>query len=818
MQEGISFGAWLRKQRRALDLSRRAFANQIGCAEITLRRIEAGTLKPSKELAELLLEKLGILETERPGWISFARGESGSPPIIRSSPNKPLTNLPAPLTSFIGREKEQLEVIMLLSKHRLVTLTGSGGVGKTRLSIQVGEQVLRDYANGVWFLELASLNDSAFLTQAAASLFGITMQTDIPHVDLLISFLRAKSLLLILDNCEHLLDACAHLADTLLKNCPNLKILVTSRESIETTGEAVYRVPSLRLPDLQYELDALGSVESIRLFEERAQLLQFDFSVTQENAPSVAQICHRLDGIPLAIELAAARINVLRVEQIAARLSDTFRLLTGGNRTALPRQQTLQATMDWSYDLLSEKERILLRRLSVFAGGWTLEAAEAVCAYRDKELGSVEILDVLVQLVNKSLILAELSQEETRYRLLEIIRQYALTKLVANGEGDAIRLRHARYCLTLTRKTELSPPRQVEWNDRIEAEHDNMRAALSWSHSVEGNPELELHLAAGLGRFWINRAYWSEARGWLEGALAHANAEGVKNPQLQAQVLLELGSMCSLQSDFEAGQSYFMDSLKIYQELEDTSMRAFVLIQMGWLAREHGDVTTARLRLEEGLAMFRQIGDKSGIEYALMNLGETLVMQEDAEGAMRLLEESLLLSRELNDGNGTGWVLNHLGHVAQIQGQYERAIHFHEESLVYFRESWQGVLCLAWAYQGLGETALAQGNAALAATHLTEALELFHELRDQAGISWCLAGLAGVAALNEEPESAAWLWAAAEALRQSIGGRAAPAARATHQQLQAQVRKQLGQARFDAKWAQGQVASAEEAICEAQRQ
>ncbi len=324
MQEESSFGVWLYKQRRALDLSRQAFADQVGCAEVTVRRIEGGTLKPSKELADIILEKLGVPASERSQWIAFARGVSGFP-----YPSLPKSNLPAVLTSFVGREKEQAQVINLISKHRLVTLTGSGGVGKTRFARKVGEQLLENYPNGVWLVELASLNDPTLLPQTVASLFGLTAQSGVSHTDLLINFLRTKSALLILDNCEHLVDASANLADTLLKNCPNLKILITSREPLEMTGEALYRVPSLGLPEFQYRLDTLRDCESAQLFEERAQLAQFDFSLTPENAASVVQICRRLDGIPLAIELAAAKVRVFSPVQIAKQLKESFNLLKG---------------------------------------------------------------------------------------------------------------------------------------------------------------------------------------------------------------------------------------------------------------------------------------------------------------------------------------------------------------------------------------------------------------------------------------------------------------------------------------------------------
>ena len=344
MKKEISFGVWLRNQRRLLDLTRQALASQAGCAEITLRRIENGTLKPSKELALILLEKLGVPENERPQWIQFARGLTGYPKqSVDSFPTKSLTNLPSLLTTFIGREKEQAEIIQHLNKHRLVTLMGSGGVGKTRLSIKVGEQVMADYSNGVWLLELASLNNPALLPQTITALFGLVTQSNTSLMEVLINFLRNKTILLILDNCEHLLDACAQLADALLKNCPNLKILATSREALGIMGEVLYRVPSLGLPDIHGPPENIRTHELVRLFEERAQLAQADFTLTAENASSVAQICSRLDGIPLAIELAAAQIvNIFPRSKSRRDLDQSFNLLTGRkpHRLASPTDDT----------------------------------------------------------------------------------------------------------------------------------------------------------------------------------------------------------------------------------------------------------------------------------------------------------------------------------------------------------------------------------------------------------------------------------------------------------------------------------------------
>jgi predicted ATPase len=417
-------------------------------------------------------------------------------------------NLPTSLTTFIGREKEQAEILKLIRTHRLVTLTGPGGVGKTRISLKVAGKVLDEYANGVWLVELAPLGDPELVAPAVASVLGIFAQSTRSHTELLINFLRSKTALVILDNCEHLLDASARLADTLLKHCPQLKILTTSREALGILGEIVYPMPSLGVPDIQETLDKFRKYESMRLFEERAQLAQTDFELTLESASSVAQICSRLDGIPLAIELAAARVNMFSTTQIAARLDDRFNLLTGGSRTALPRQQTLRASIDWSWNLLSDRERALLRRLTVFAGGWTLEAAESVCSAK----GSIEpqqVLELLTQLVAKSLVIANSRPgHERRFHLHETIRQYAQEKLLEAGKQDNIRSQLVKYFLDLSGRADLAlhGAQQMEWYDRLSDERDNLRVALAHASGADASTadlEAGLLISAKLVDHWV---------------------------------------------------------------------------------------------------------------------------------------------------------------------------------------------------------------------------------------------------------------------------------------------------------------------------
>ncbi|MGH2352814.1 MAG: ATP-binding protein, partial [Chloroflexota bacterium] len=423
-------------------------------------------------------------------------------PLLRSLDMLP-HNLPLQLTSFVGRERELPAVRDLLAEHRLVTLTGPGGTGKTRLALQVAADVLPAYPDGVWLVALAALADPALVPHAVAQAVGVREEPGRPLLGTLADALRPKRLLLVLDNCEHLLDACAHLADALLRACPHLRVLATGREALGIAGETAWRVPSLGLPDARHlpPVEVLSQYEAVRLFIDRALAVQPGFRVTNQNALAVVQVCARLDGIPLAIELAAARVRVLPVEQLLVRLEDRFRLLSGGSRTALERHQTLRAAVDWSYDLLTEPENAVFARLAVFAGGFTLDAAEAVCAGDGIE--AVEVLDLLTHLVDKSLAVVDEQPDGTaRYRLLETLRHYAREKLAAREEADTVRAQHATHYLALAEQAdpELRGPRGAGWLDRLRRDLDNMREALAWAEAG-GEAELGLRLAAAL--LWV---------------------------------------------------------------------------------------------------------------------------------------------------------------------------------------------------------------------------------------------------------------------------------------------------------------------------
>ena len=841
MPELTSFGTWLRQKRRALDLTQKAFADQIGCAEITVRRMEADEYKPSKELALLLFERLGISESERSQWISFARGMSGLPGQSIPLPKKSISNLPAPLTSFIGREKEQAEAIKLMSKHRLVTLTGSGGVGKTRFAIKIGEQLLESYPDGVWLLELASLNDPSLLPQMAATLFGLRTQAGISYTDLLINFLRAKSVLLFLDNCEHLLDACARLVETLLKSCPHLKILVTSREPLEMTGEALYHLPSLRLPDLPYQMDSLRDFESVKLFEERAQLVQFDFLLTSENAASVVQICHRLDGIPLAIELAAAKIRLLSVAQIANQLAESLNVLAGGSRTALPRHQTLRASMNWSWSLLTQAEQRLMRQLSAFAGGWTLEGTQSVC--------DGDVLDLLQSLATKSLIVIDQRRENTiRYSFHETVRQYAREKLAESGESDLVHGRHLNYFLAMALQFErqVHGSQAVNWMRRVHDEHDNLRQAINWA-GESGQALSGLRLGYALHYYWLNYGYWSLGRELLERLLALPEAAG--HTSIRADALNLVGDLATQQGDLKAAWTLLEESKAIGMELgepgklslgwahmllgqsligHDKAMAqqeldqsiallreagepwrfAIALDVRGYLARIQGDLMQARELFSESLKVLASIGDTMTASLPTQALGMIFYYRGEYATASAYLQQALEIHRAWEERIFTPEVLGYLGAIALLTGHDEQAARHFEDRLTMIRELMNKTE-IAAALCDLGIALGHLRNDARATVLLREGLELSQKIDNPYLIAACLTGLASV---QQQPRRAAQMLAAAQAAFERSGEFINPLYRVEQARVENKIREVWDAQDFAKFSEEGRAMTVEEAV------
>jgi predicted ATPase/DNA-binding CsgD family transcriptional regulator len=686
----------------------------------------------------------------------------------------PPNNLPLELSSFVGREKELAEVErLLLENTRLLTLTGSGGCGKTRLALAAAGELVKSFEDGAWLVELASLADPSLVPQAVASVLGVREQPGRSPTETLSDHLRTRKVLLVLDNCEHLVEACAVLAEALLHSCPELRVLATSREALGITGEVAWLVPSLPLPDLRRlpAVESLPRYESARLFLERAAAVKPTFALTERNAASVAQVCYRLDGIPLAIELAAAKAKVLSVEQIADRLDDCFRLLATGGRTAMPRHRTLHATMDWSHELLPDEERALFRRLSVFAGGFTLEAAESVCA--GEELERDEVLELLSHLVDKSLVVARERDGEARYRLLETVRQYAWEKLSESGEAERFREQHAGYYLALAEEAEpeLKGERQVAWLERLERERDNLRVAMAW---LLGRGELEeaARLGWALWLFWGIRAHFAEGRRWMEQALS-AEGSAAMPASARAKALYVAGMMANYQGDHRSAEPLVDESLGLFRELEDRLGTAYALSNAGFAASGQGHHQRAITLNEESVHLFLEVGEKWGAAVQSCFLAVAWRDQGDHGRAKRLAERGLALSREVGERQTITAALYTLATLAQAESDHERARDLFEEGL-----------------------------------------KLSAELGNEADVAHCLEGLASIAGAMGRMVRAARLWGAEEALLEEIEAAVYTYVpdRSLHRSRVTAARARLGEEAFEAAWAEGRAMTSEQAI------
>ncbi len=719
---------------------------------------------PARRLADIAEARAEIERAmEAREWEHPERPRPPPPPGTR-------TNLPGELTSFIGRHRELAEVKHLLASSRLLTLTGAGGCGKTRLALRVARDLLDAFPDGVRLVEFAALADGALVPQAAAAALDVREEPRSPLTETLAASLRDKSALIVLDNCEHVLRASSTLVETILRSCPAVKILTTSREPLGIAGERSWRVPSLSMPEPPAEGGASAgpSSEAVRLFADRASAVSPSFALTGENGGAIAQICRRLDGIPLAIELAAARVRVMSVHQVAARLDDRFRLLTGGSRSAVPRQRTLAALIDWSYDLLTEPERALLRRLSVFAGGWTLEAAGAVSPGDE-----YETLDLLTMLVDKSLVIADDSPKEKRYRMLETVRQYAADRLLAAPQRDEsvdARDRHAAWYLGLAERAEmhLQGRDQGAWLARLELEHDNLRTAWDWLATRPAGGTQILSLGGALWRFWVTRGHLTESRRRLAEALARPDTSA------------------------------------------PTAARAKALSGAGTAAWGQADFAAATDLLSESLRIRRELNDRSGVAASLNNLGLVAADAGGPDAARAMYEESLRIRRELNDKAGEAAVLNNLGLLEYRAGRYAAARDLHERSLAIKRQT-QDRRAIAYSLGNLAYVALAEGEAARARDLAEECLAISRETGDQRGMAEAIELLGSQAAAGT-PARAVRLYAAADALRRAIGAPPPAHERAEHLRRLAAASAAVGDAAFAAHWNHGLAMTLEDAI------
>lgn len=747
---------------------------------------------------------------------------------MNSSTNKKATNIPSPLTSFVGRQHELANLKILLKSTRLLTLTGIGGVGKTRLALYLAKEVLGGFDHGVWLVELASLTEPALAAQSIAEALNLKEELSQPLISTLVNYLKPKKLLLILDNCEHIIEESARLCQVLLNNCPDLKILATSREGTGIIGETTWQTPPLSLPPTtsSFELnsvrdgpfDNLTRSEAVQLLVERARAVQPDFELGPQNSWAVAQICQGLDGIPLAIELAAARMRSLEVEQIAFRLEDRFQLLKNGNRTALPRQQTLRNLIDWSYNLLTEREKVILRRLSVFKDSFGLEAAEVIAAGTytvvtgQGLIEKKEVLDLISQLLNKSLLNLERSnssnfppeKSQPRYRLLETIRQYGWEKLVETGEAEerGVLSKHLSWCLQMVQEgiPNLAGPEQKTWLTLLELEHNNFRTALGWcisqmkvqttkgvlvskvfdrkekvDESIQSwllsEMEMALQLSSKLAWFWDLHGYLSEGRRWLDQVLGEVNDQQggniVEIIPLKAKALNAAGNLAQKQNDNDRAKALLEESLTLYRKLNDPNVLSKILNNLGIVVFNQGDYVQAQIYYEESLAIKYRLGDKRSIGVSLTNLAELAHLKGEPQRAVSLFEEGLVLLKEAGDTQIVAIGLLNLGVTIGEQGNYQRA---------------SQLLC--------------------------ESLKLFSELGDRFNIAETLERLAGFA----RDARAAHLLGAANALRRAINAPMSKNYLQSYEQTVVAVQQQIGPQIWGKHWLAGQQMKLEETI------
>jgi predicted ATPase/transcriptional regulator with XRE-family HTH domain len=779
MLEQHSFGYWLRLRRKALDLTREALADRVGCSVSTIRKLEDEERRPSAQIAELLAEIFKIPTNERPAFLRFARGDWRSTPSSRDEEAPwrassqaltlhPRSNLPATFTSLIGRDKDIAAVHDYLTNPgiRLVTLIGAPGIGKTRLSIASASKSRADFPDGVFFIALVSLDHLSLILTAIAQALWFVEKSDLPAEKRIREGIGNKRMLLVLDDCEHLIEDIAPLASSLLSACPRLKILTTSREALRIPGEWLYSVPALDMPK-EYsivDIETISEFPALLLFAERARAARSDFTLNAESIQAVASICAQLDGMPLAIELAAARVKTLSLEQIAARLDDRFALLTSGSRIAPSRQQTLRAALDWSYELLTETERELFRQLSVFVGGFTMDALESVAQLDSNR----SVLHVLSRLVDKSLVTVE-QRDTVRYQLLETIRQYAGEKLQESGNARWSHDRHLAFFLMYTEKAEphiLSAEQRV-WANRLEIEHDNLRAALRWSLESD-QAKAGLQMAGALAWFWQNNGHLREGSRWLEKMLT--SNHGVRGTE-QAKALRASSKISRDMGDYNRAKALADSSIKLYREIGDNQGVGLALIELGATLHYEGNREKAIELLQESLYLLQSTREMWGIAYAQVLLGDAWFRLGDIERAATQWEACLRLTRELGDYSLMAWSNGGLADVARLRREYNRAIEMFKESL-----------------------------------------KLYRELGNKSEPPFTLEALGLVAAALGKLQHAARLWGAAASWREAINEPLPLTYQRDYAASVTQARTQLGEEVYAFAWSEGYAMSPEQAI------
>ena len=736
-------------------------------------------------------------------------------PAVRSLDTLP-NNLPHQLSTFVGRMQEIADAEARLATTSILTLTGPGGVGKTRLALEVGASMVDAFPDGVWFVELGTLDEGSLIGDTIASALQLK-QANSGAIPGLVAALAERRMLMILDNCEHLLDPVVEVADALLRRCPNLRIIATSREALGMSGESLMPVPSMSLPEpgapsSPDAFERLASCDAVLLFLDRGRSVMPGFGLTEDNADAIAQICLRLDGIPLAVELAAARVRSLPPHQIASRLDHRFRLLTGGSRTALPRHRTLRAAMDWSFDMLPEAEQALLPRLSAFAGTFSLDAAEAVASGGPVERD--EMIDLLARLIDKSLLMAEEGSTEARYRMLETIRDYAQERLVEAGDAPVIYGRHRDWFVELVDQARpgfFAGAEQAAWLARLSDDHDNLRAALRWSDEDPDGASAELSMASGLWRFWEIRGHLAEGSAWLERALARTGGEVSAR---RASGFTGAGVLATQRGDHQAAVAAHEASLLLQRELGNPIAVASACNNVASAAIEQGNLDRARELYREGIELARAAGFQQGVSYSLLNLADLAARQGADAEADELYAESIETFQALGDLWGVAQATSRLALVSRRRGELAAARARYNDAMDLYRRLGDR-RAEARMLAGLGDVAAHEGDHASAAAVYRESLALRSQLGDRAGVASMFERLAGVA--DAQPERAARLVGMAVALRESIGAPLSAAAAAELDQFLAGLRQSLGPELLQSTMAEGRQTSLSAAIAYASR-
>jgi predicted ATPase/DNA-binding XRE family transcriptional regulator len=807
------FHTWLKQRRQSLDLTQADLAQRVGCASVTIQKIETGQRRPSRQIAARLADALDIAIEERGTFIALSRqlplSESTRPDEHASCDHDEAAStfirlLPTPLTPLIGRQRELDTICSRLQREeiRLLTLTGTAGIGKTRLAIEIGQMLQRHFADGVVFILLATLHNPTLLAPAIAQALAIPLQTGGSPYEQLAIALRDRRMLLALDNMEHLIDAAPQIVG-LLSACPHLKMLITSRERLRVRGERVIPVTPLALPNptLIYHLNDLLGVPAVALFVEVAQATNPHFALTIENASAIVALCRRLDGLPLAIELVAARSVLLSPQEILLRLDEVLRMDQHLPRDMPMRQSTLQRALDWSYDLLNPLEQRCFARLAVFEGGCTLEAAQSIAFDTPGARGDPSFLNVITSLADKSLISRMVNADGvTRLTLLEPVRAYSLDQLRANHDEQATRRRHAAYfcALATTAKQYFKGPEETLWMQRLMHDHNNIRATLRWLLDVHEFVSA-CDLGAALWRFWWMNGMWDEGIMWLEQALQAGTA--TLPPRAQANALYAIGCLLSVQGNPIAAAARFEQSLALYQALDDQQQIATLAHNLGSAFTEMGHYERARRLLEQALAFDRATGDLSQIAFSTGSLAVLCYQQGDLRHAQCFLEESLSLHRTLGDEHSVALTLSNLSEFAYRQRDYGYAYQTIDEALRLIR-SLNSPYLLTYALNNLGQVALALGASTQARRAYVDAQRLLRQAHNTKELVTNIIGFACVAASEERWALAAQLLGAADG-QQAANKLVHPAVIQTDiDSVTARVHAHLGAA-FEAHWAIG---------------